>query len=103
MRYHVCHITTVLLALAGAAAEAVRADLPMAPPGEGPVAFWSGEGHARDAAGTNHGTPKNGATYGPGRVGRAFKLDGVNDHIYVGNTAALRITGSQTIAMWIRI
>ena len=71
-------------------------------PRKGLVASWTGDGHARDSVGKNHGTMKNGATYAQGKRGKAFKFDGTDDYVYVGNTAAMRITGNQTIAMWIR-
>ncbi|MBL7133607.1 MAG: LamG domain-containing protein, partial [Phycisphaerae bacterium] len=100
MRRHVGNITAVLVVLAGRGL-AAAADLPAGLPREGLVAFWSGEGHSRDAAGTNHGQLRNGATFVKGKVGKAFKFDGTNDYLYVGNPSALQITGSQTIAMWI--
>lgn len=71
-------------------------------PRKGLVALWSAEGNARDSAGASHGRLKNGAGFAPGRVGLAFKLDGKDDHVDFGNPKALQITGSQTIAMWIR-
>ena len=95
-------MTAALLVLAAVGTPSARAELPASLPREGLVAFWSGDGHARDTAGTNHGTLKNGATFAKGKVGKAFKFDGSNDYVYVGNTPAMRITGSQTIAMWIR-
>ena len=69
---------------------------------DGLVAHWTAEGTANDGAGQNHGTLKNGAGFAPGRTGQAFKLDGEDDYVDFGNAKALRITGSQTIAMWIR-
>ena len=46
---------------------------------DGLVAYWPADGDARDSVGGNHGTLRNGATFAPGIVGRAFRLDGVND------------------------
>ena len=71
-------------------------------PREGLVALWSAEGHAGDSAGNNHGKLKGGVGFAPGKVGRAFKLDGKDDYVDFGNPKALQITGSQTIAMWVR-
>jgi|GEM_PF-1556707 len=35
--------------------------------------------------------------------GRALRFDGTNDGVSLGNPAALRITGDQTIEMWLRL
>ena len=69
---------------------------------KGLVAHWSAEGNAKDSAEKNHGTLRNGVTFAPGKIGQAFKLDGKDDYIDFGNPEALQVTGSQTIAMWIR-
>ena len=69
---------------------------------KGLVAHWSAEGNANDSAGQNHGKLRNGATFAPGKIGQAFKLDGKDDYIDFCNPKALQITGSQTITMWIR-
>ena len=51
------------------------------PPAPGLVAWWSGDGHFGDLAGTNHGFGVNGAGFAPGKVGQAFSLDGVDDNV----------------------
>ena len=71
-------------------------------PRDGLVSLWSGEGNANDSAGENHGKAAGGVGFAAGRVGQAFKLDGKDDHINCGNGKSLQITGSQTIAMWIK-
>jgi len=71
-------------------------------PRKGLVAFWRGEGNARDSVGANHGKLVGGASFAPGKVGRAFKFDGKGGCIDVGNPKALQITGDQTLAMWIK-
>jgi hypothetical protein len=38
----------------------------------GLVGWWRAEGSAKDAAGTNHGTLRNGAGFAAGKVGQAF-------------------------------
>ena len=42
------------------------------------VAWWSGDGHPFDLLAANNGTTMNGATYGAGKVGRAFSFDGAS-------------------------
>jgi len=71
-------------------------------PAKGLVALWAGEGDARDSAGANHGKLVGGTIFAPGKAGRAFSLDGVNDYIEVANTGMLQITHNQTLAMWIK-
>ncbi|KPK50812.1 MAG: hypothetical protein AMK72_01300 [Planctomycetes bacterium SM23_25] len=71
-------------------------------PRKGLVAFWAGEGNARDSAGANHGKLAGGASFAPGKVGQAFKLDGKDARVEVGNSKALQTTGDQTVAMWIK-
>jgi len=47
------------------------------------AAQWSAEGDGRDRAGGHHGQLVGGVRFAPGLVGRAFSLDGVDDHIRV--------------------
>jgi hypothetical protein len=44
-------------------------------------------GNVSDIADGNDGTLANGATFAAGRVGQAFSLDGVNDHVLLGDPA----------------
>mgnify|MGYP005843966373 CR=1 FL=1 len=66
------------------------------------VAWWRGEGSPNDAAGGNHGTAENGATYAAGMVGQAFSIDGVNDFILVPDSSALR-PAQFTVQAWVRL
>ena len=50
----------------------------------GLVAWWRADGDALDSAGTNYGTLTNGASFGPGKNGQAFALDGTNDFAFRG-------------------
>ena len=69
------------------------------------VAYYPFNGNADDESGNgNHGT-----VYGAiltddrmGNIDSAYSFDGVDDYIDIGNPDALRITGSQSIVMWIR-
>lgn len=51
------------------------------PPGV--ISWWSGNGSANDIIGANNGTLVNGTSFAPGKVGQAFSLDGVDDHVFV--------------------
>jgi hypothetical protein len=46
------------------------------PPPAGLVSWWPGDGNAQDIIGPNDGTLQGGATFAPGVVGEAFKLNG---------------------------
>ena len=70
-------------------------------PPSGLVSWWPGDGNADDLVGGNTGTLENGATFGPGKVGQAFSLDGVDDYVLIGNPESLKITEAITIGAWI--
>ncbi len=53
------------------------------PVGSGLMAWWTGDGNADDLAGSHHGTLHNGATFSAGKVGSAFRFDGVDDYVSV--------------------
>ncbi|MBL9114210.1 MAG: DUF642 domain-containing protein [Verrucomicrobiaceae bacterium] len=69
------------------------------------VSWWPGENSAWDVAGIGRGSMKNAAhngmdAYGPGKVGRAFVFDGVDDHIQ-GRPAGISLVQELTIEAWI--
>jgi hypothetical protein len=70
-----------------------------------PIAYWKfdeGEGTiAYDSAGDNDGELKNGPTWTTGRIGGALSFDGVNDYVYVPDSAGLDVTDVFTFAFWI--
>jgi hypothetical protein len=68
---------------------------------EGLVSQWSGEDNAGDSAGKHHGRVVGAVKYAKGMSGKAFSLDG-SAYIDFGNPVGLRITGNQTIAMWLK-
>jgi hypothetical protein len=69
----------------------------------GLVSWWPGEESPDDVAGGNAGKPGwPGLSYVDGRVGRAFRFDGVSGQVRVPDNPNLRITGSLTIEGWIR-
>ena len=65
--------------------------------------WWPGDDTANDLTlGAHHGQLINGATFGPGLVGRAFNLDGVNDRVDVPDSPGLR-PQRFTLAAWVRV
>jgi hypothetical protein len=71
------------------------------PPPAGLVSWWRAEANALDQAGTNNGTLVGNTTYGTGRVGQAFVLDGRGDAVSVGNPTNLQLQNF-TIEAWIK-
>ncbi len=72
------------------------------PPPSGMVSWWGGDNNALDMVGTNHGTLLFGATYAPGKAGQAFSLDGVDDYVDLGSSAAFDLTDF-TLDAWVYI
>ncbi len=71
-------------------------------PPSGMLAWWKGDGNAIDIAGANNGTPTNGTTFAPGKVGQAFNFDGMNDSVEVPG-AGITPTAALTIEAWINL
>ncbi len=65
------------------------------------VGWWQAEGNAIDAVATNNGVLVNGATFGAGRIGTAFRLNGANDFVHVPAPASLVMTNAVTLDAWI--
>jgi hypothetical protein len=71
------------------------------PPPSGLVSWWPGDGTAVDIVDSNNGTVMNGASFGQGKVGKGFLLDGINDYVRIPNAPNLNPTGSLTVDAWI--
>jgi hypothetical protein len=68
------------------------------------VAWWPGDDHAHDLAGTNHATV-SGATYAAGYVSQSFSFDGTNDGVNAADDNALNLASTNdqlTIETWIK-
>jgi concanavalin A-like lectin/glucanase superfamily protein len=66
-----------------------------------PTSRWLAEGNANDSNGFNQGILKNGATFGPGAVGRAFRLNGVLAYVEAPiSTPAMNTPGSSGSFTW---
>lgn len=70
--------------------------------GNGPKAQWTLDGNTQDTAyvGDRHGTLAGG-TWGPGAVGSAVHLDGIDDHITARNT--LVNSGGFSVSAWVNL
>ena len=67
----------------------------------GIVSWWPGEGSPADVVGENDGVLKGGATYGDGRVGRAFSFGGGADYVQMPDAASLDLEAAFTFEAWI--
>src|SRR5260221_1530075 len=71
---------------------------PVSPPA-GLIGWWRGENNPLDELGQHNGKLQGAATYGPGRAGNAFKLDGNNSYVDLGTWNA----GSNwTMEAWVK-
>ena len=62
------------------------------------LSWWTADGHTFDVIGPNNGTLQNGASFAQGKVGKAFKFDGTDDHVSAGD---IDLPGTFTIDAWI--
>jgi hypothetical protein len=73
------------------------ADSTLPPPGM--VAWWGGDGDARDIIGGHHGALRNGASFASGMVGEGFSFDGVDDVVELPYIDGL--SSAMTVDAWI--
>ena len=65
------------------------------------VSWWDGDDNPFDRQDSNHGTLQNGATFGAGKVGRAFSFSGLNQRVEVPNSPSLDLTNAVTLDAWV--
>ncbi len=70
------------------------------------ISWWDGDTvsgtTAFDIQDGNNGTLMNGATTAPGKVGKAFSLDGVDDYIEIADNINLKPTNAITVNAWVK-
>ena len=73
------------------------------PPISGREVSYQSEDNANDSQGPTfeNGTLENGASFGPGRTGQGFVLDGIDDRVQLGNPTNLQLQDF-SIEMWIK-
>jgi hypothetical protein len=69
-----------------------------APRPAGLVSWWPGAGNAKDIVGGHDGTLANGIDFAPGKVGAAFRFDGVDDSVTISN----QDRNAFTFAAWVK-
>jgi len=68
----------------------------------GLISWWKADGDALDSAGVNHGKLMNGATFGPGRNGKAFQFNGSSAYISIPRSPDWAFGNNDfTIALWV--
>ncbi|MBK8813803.1 MAG: hypothetical protein IPN69_24155 [Acidobacteria bacterium] len=65
------------------------------------ISWWSGDGNANDLISGYNGILKNGAAFASGKVGQAFLLDGVDDHVLAPNTTNINGGTESTYDAWV--
>ena len=94
----------VTIATLGLTAETMAQNLPNYVPANGLVGWWPFNGNANDESGNGNNGTANGAILTSDRFGnnnKAYRLDGVNDHIEVPDNNSLDINGNITLSVWI--
>ncbi len=72
-------------------------------PPTGMVSWWPGAGNTNDVKDGNSGSLVGGTTFAAGKVGNAFQLDGIDDHVLVTNSANLNFgTGDFSLEAWVK-
>ena len=73
----------------------------VAPP-EGLVGWWPGNGNAQDIITRSYGLPKGGISFEPGKVGQAFRFNGIDGSVDIPQTASLNLTNQVSIEFWMK-
>jgi hypothetical protein len=63
-------------------------------------AAYNGESNTNDSFGSNNGTVIGGLTYGDGKIGKGFTLNGSNAFVSLPNNS-LNFTGDFSISLWV--
>jgi streptogramin lyase len=66
----------------------------------GLVGWWPGDGNTKDIQNGNNGLLKNGATFAPGEVGKAFSFNGINGSVNVPKSPSLDVGNQVTVDFW---
>jgi hypothetical protein len=72
-------------------------------PPPGLVAWWTGDGNARDELGVYHGTASTGFLYPTGLVGQAFGFDSSDDRVSIPHASVFNLAPPGfTVHFWMR-
>ena len=73
-----------------------------APQSNGAISWWRGEDNVHDAVGGNYGVLLGGATFAPGKVGRAFSFNGSTAAVRIPDSPTLDVTTEFTLGAWVK-
>lgn len=65
------------------------------------MSWWRAELNASDAVGSNPGTLHGNIVFASGKVGNAFRFDGISAHMRVADSPSLRFTSAMTVEFWV--
>ncbi len=67
------------------------------------VAWYRGESNAADSAGLSDGYTFGGLSFAPGKIGQAFRFDGVDDRVMIPGSDKLNVgeSGGFTLEFWV--
>jgi hypothetical protein len=88
------------LVLTGLAGE-LKAATNCSAPSSSLVSWWRAENNFSDAKGTNNGNASGVVTFGQGKVGQAFRLDGTCS-VVVPSSPSLSISNELTVELWFK-
>jgi hypothetical protein len=92
---------TYTLRAAGGVFDAVESQPIVVSRADGLVHHWTGDATAVDEVGGITGILRGGTSYGPGKFRQAFKLDGLDDWIELGNQPSDIARSDFTISIWV--
>lgn len=72
-------------------------------PPSGLTSWWTGDGSADDAVGSNNGVINNGAGFTTGKVGQALDFDGIDDFVQTQTTGFQIGNNNRTLDFWVKI
>ena len=93
MKRSICILTGIAL-FAGAQAILGQSSL---------VAWWQAEGNTSDYVGNHNGTLVGGAGFGSGEVGQAFRFDGIDDGVSLGDVPELDYSATSSFTWEARV
>ena len=66
------------------------------------VGLWPADGNANDTAGGNDGTLQGGASFGKGKIGKAFSFNGLSSSVQIPKATDLDVGNQVTIEFWMK-
>ena len=71
--------------------------------GQGLVSWYKAQNNTNDSVSNNNGALKGAASFGPGKSGQGFVLNGTNAYVDVPSTPSLKLTSALTVSAWLNL